>query len=52
MKYDLNNTDFEDLENLPPKQKLVKKKTKDFEAEKELKSKKTDNYRKERRREE
>jgi len=47
MKLDLNNTNWEDLEdNLPLKQKLVKKKTVDFETEKEKKSKKSDNYRK------
>jgi len=47
MKLDVNNNDWEDLEeSLPPKQKIVKKKTKDFEVDKELKSKKSDNYRK------
>jgi len=47
MKLNVNDwEDLEDLDDLPPKQKIVKKKTKDYEAEKELKSKKNNNYRK------
>jgi hypothetical protein len=46
MKLDVNNTDWEEFEELPTKQKLVKKKTKDFEAEKASKMKKPNNRRK------
>lgn len=46
MKLDLNNLDWEEFEELPSKQKIVKKKSKDSEKEKDLKSKKINMYRK------
>jgi hypothetical protein len=45
MKLDVN-TDWEDFEELPSKQKLVKKKTKNFDAEKVDKEKKITHRRK------
>lgn len=43
MKLDVYNTDWEEFDNLPPKEKIVKK-TKD--SDKEPKSKKKNNYKK------
>lgn len=47
MKLDVNNFEWEDFDDLPAKEKIVKKKKKDLD-DKELKSKKNDNYRKRR----
>tara|TARA_R110000868_G_scaffold178163_6_gene417714 strand:+ start:686 stop:844 length:159 start_codon:yes stop_codon:yes gene_type:complete len=46
MKLDVTNKDFEEFEELPSKQKLVKKKTKDFLIDKTAKSKKSNSKKK------
>lgn len=46
MKLNLNDFDFEDFEELPQKQKIVKKKNKDVVEDKE----KNDTYKKQRKR--
>lgn len=46
MKLDVNKIDWEDIEKMPTKQKLVKKKIKDFKSEKSTNAKKPNNGKK------